>query len=172
MRYIYFGTIFATTIIFLLLSILLFIRRKEGERSRSILSAIMFISFLNYLYGLLNFNSPGLFDVMPVDILMLKVFLITTFIMYPIEVISPKWLTIKRIPLLYIPVLIISLAYKTCLCAGLGFNSYTSSNDLFASDASFDIICRLGLIVLILIPIVLLFFLLYTSKYSNTNTKW
>ena len=49
MQYLYIATIFAGALVCLLASILLFVRRKGGERSRVILAVIVLFSVFNYI---------------------------------------------------------------------------------------------------------------------------
>ena len=133
---------------------------------------MMFISFLNYGYRLVTFNTPELYEVLPIDILLLTLFIMTTYIMYPIEVISPHWLNVKKILLLYSPAIVVTAIYNTSLLLGAQYNTYTSSSLFLTNFISFDIFFRILLILLVFISVVLLFFIPHTNKYSNTNNKW
>lgn len=173
MPYLYFGTIFAAMIIFLLLSLLLFSQHKEGERSRTMLACMNFISVLNYLNQIIYFNqhiaSPV---VMPVQLLLLGVFVISTYIMYPIEVISPGWLNRKRVLKLYLPVTALFVLYEITLALGVVYTPFESVDTLMSHIGSFEVIFRIVLALLFFLPAVFLYFVPYTRRYNNTNYKW
>lgn len=55
MQYIYFGTVFAAMLIFLLVAVLLLMQRKRGERSRTILAGMTLLSVVNYISMIVYF---------------------------------------------------------------------------------------------------------------------
>ncbi|MDX9748305.1 MAG: AraC family transcriptional regulator, partial [Paludibacter sp.] len=98
MQQLYIATVFAGALIFFLVSILLILRRKSGERSRVILAVIVFFSVLNYItrfIDLINGKEPE-FVVSPI-LLLIANFMVFSYITYPLEVISPGWLNFRRI---------------------------------------------------------------------------
>lgn len=56
MQNIYFGAIFAAIVVYLIVATLLFIQRKKGERSRTMLAAMTGLSVLIYI-ALRNFKE-------------------------------------------------------------------------------------------------------------------
>lgn len=118
LQYIYFGTAFAAMLIFLLAGTVLFMQRKKGERSRTMLAGMTGLSVLNYV-GLLIFfyidPTYGSGSVMGVPFLLLGIFVITIYFIYPIEVISPGWITWKRLVKIYLPVTSLWLFYQLTL---------------------------------------------------------
>lgn len=90
MKYLYIATIFAGALVCLLSSLLLFARSKMGERSRIIPSVIVLFSVFNYIprfIALINGNVPDF--AVSANMLLIANFMIVSYIMYPIEVISP-----------------------------------------------------------------------------------
>lgn len=173
MDYIYFGAIFAAMIVFLLSSLLLFSQRKAGERSRTLFACINLLSVFNYLYEILYFNEKSTpFIVMPVPLLLLGIFVISTYIMYPIEVISPGWLNWKRVLKIYIPVVCLIVFYKITVWFGVVYTPFESVVDMLNHIGSFEVLFRIILALLFFLPAVLLYFVPYTRKYNNTDTKW
>lgn len=173
MKYIYFGTVFSAMIVFLLTSVLLFLRRKEGERSRTMLAFMNLLSVYNYLNNVVDFEpnySP--FVVMSVPVLLLGIFIITTYILYPIEVISPGWLNWMRVLKIYIPVFLLVLFYRVTLFFGVVYTSFRSLHELMENIGSFEVIFRLILVLLLFAPAVLLYYVPYTLRYNNTDYKW
>ena len=98
MQSIYLATIFAGALVCLLSSLLLLVRRKSGERSRLILALIVFFSVLNYIPRFIAV-SIGYDSELVVSTKMLLIgnFMVVSYIMYPIEVIRPRWLNFSRI---------------------------------------------------------------------------
>lgn len=92
MQNIYFGAVFAAIVVYLLAAVVLFMQRKKGERSRTILAAMTLLSVLNYVGLLIYFYidpTYGSGTVMDVPFLLLGIFTTTIYYMYPIEVVSP-----------------------------------------------------------------------------------
>lgn len=175
MQYIYFGTIFAAAIIFFLIGLLLFLQRKRGERSRAILAGMTLLSVLNYIGMIVYFYidpTYSSYSILSVPFLLIGIFVITIYVMYPIEVISPGWLNRKRLLKIYIPVVVLFLFYRLTLWLGVDYPSYQTLGMMMDDIWSFQVIFRIVLAVLIFIPVVLLYYIPYTRRYNNTNHKW
>ncbi|HML71032.1 MAG TPA: helix-turn-helix domain-containing protein [Macellibacteroides fermentans] len=173
MHNIYLATIFAGALICLLASLLLFSRRKDGERSRAILSCIVFFSVFNYItrfINLINGEVPQL--IVSVPMLVLAIFMVISYIMYPIEVISPGWLNFRRILKLYSPCLFILVTYKISLWANVEYKPYNTLLDMIPHVGNFDVLFRFMLAFLIFMPILFIFFIPYTRRYNNTDYVW
>lgn len=173
MNNIYTATIFAGALVCLLTSLLLFSRRKDGERSRTILSCIVFFSVFNYItrfINIINGEIPQL--IVSVPMLVLAIFMVISYIMYPIEVISPGWLNFQRILKLYSPCLFILIIYKISLWLNVEYTSYNTLLDMFSHVGNFDVLLRFMLVLLIFMPILFIFFIPYTRRYNNTDYVW
>ncbi|MBP1593186.1 MAG: hypothetical protein H6Q12_204 [Bacteroidetes bacterium] len=173
MGYFYSDTIFAVAIIRLLTSIYLFTRRHEGERSRTILSVITFFSVLNYApryWAATHGQTPTL--IVSAPILILAIFMITSYIIYPIEVVSPGWLNFKNIFLLYTPVGVLYGIWLITLWCGVEYTDYNSLQSMLPDISHFDVWFRFILCILILCPVFFIFFVPYTKKYCNVDNKW
>lgn len=97
--------IFTVTIVRTLTTIYLFARCREGERSRIILAIISLFTIFHYASRYLTAIHGQLpMQVVSTPMLLIALFMITSYIMYPIEVVSPGWINFKRIILLYSPV--------------------------------------------------------------------
>lgn len=175
MQQVYFGTIFTATIIFFLIGLLLFLQRKKGERSRTILAGMTFLSVFNYI-GLIiyfhkdpNYNSESILD-MP--FLLTGIFVITIYLIYPIEVISPGWLNWKRLLKMYIPAMGLLLFYRLTLWLGVEYTQYQTLEMMIYDIFSFQVIFRIVLALLLFTPAALLYYIPYTRQYSNTDYKW
>ncbi|MFV0587831.1 helix-turn-helix domain-containing protein [Bacteroides reticulotermitis] len=173
MQSLYLATTFAGAIACLLTSLLLFTRRKSGERSRVILACIVMFSVSNYItrfWALCHGHAPEL--VISVPMLLLALFMVISYIMYPIEVISPGYLNFRRIISLYSPWLLLVGIYVFCLQLGIIFPPYHSLLHMLPKAIHFDVWFRLLLSILIFTPVLLLFCIPYTRRYSNTDRTW
>lgn len=175
MQYIYFGIIFAATVIFLLIGLLLFMQRKRGERSRMILAGMSLMSMLNYIGMIIYFyigpawNSASIMDV---PFLLLGIFVTMLYFIYPIEVVSPGWITWKRLLKIYLPVIGLYLLYRVTLAFGVEYTSYKTIAEMAQDIRSFQLIFRVVLAILIFLPALLLYYVPYTRKYNNADYKW
>lgn len=175
MQYIYFGSVFAAAVVFVLIGLLLFLQRSRGERSRTILAGITFLSAVNYIRLIAVFqfdNSSGGGSVMQVPFLLIGIFVIAIYLVYPIEVISPGWLNWKRLLKIYTPFLGLLLFYRLTLWAGVDYISYQTFGEMMANVWSFQVIFRIVLALLIFLPVLLIYYVPYTRRYSNTDHKW
>lgn len=173
MQYIYFGTVFAAAIIYFILGLLLFLQRKKGERSRMILAYMTFLSTCNYIWIIANFHSNSSYGtVMQVPFLLLGIFVVTIYFMYPIEVVSPRWITWKRLFKMYIPAIGFWLLYRVTLELGVEYTSYKTIGKMVEDIGSFQSIFRIMLALLMFLPAALLYYVPYTRRYNNTDHKW
>lgn len=175
MQYINLATIFtfSAALVYLLASLLLFFRRKDGERSRVILSCIIMFSVISYttrFINLINGEVPQL--IVSVPMLVVAIFMVISYIMYPIEVISPGWLNFRRILKLYSPCLFILVAYKISIWANIKYTPYNTLLDMVSHIGNFDVLFRFTLAFLIFMPILFIFFIPYTRRYNNTDYVW
>lgn len=173
MNNLYIATVFAAALICLLTSLLLFARRKEGERSRVILACIVFFSVFNYairFLDLLQGNAP--YMIISVDMLLVAIFMVTSYILYPIEVISPGYLTFKRIVGIYAPWIALEIIYRICLQLGVIFSTYNSLPDMLNDAGQFQVWFRLILASLIFTPVLIPFLIPYTRRYNNAGKTW
>lgn len=175
MQYIYFGALLTAAVVFFLCSLLLFLQRKSGERSRVILAGMSFLSMINYI-GLISYmlTDPPQESatIMSVPFLLLGIFVITIYFIYPIEVISPGWITGKRLLKMYLPVTALFLLYCATQWLGVKYVAYKTLAEMIQDIGSFQVLFRLVLAFLIFLPAVLLYYVPYTRKYNNTSPKW
>lgn len=175
MPYIYFGTVFAAALIFLLAGLLLFMQRRKGERSRTILAGMTLLSVFNYIGLLVYFYMDPAYNsgsIMDVPFLLLGIFVTTIYFMYPIEVISPGWITWKRLLKMYMPVIGLWLLYRITLWLGVEYISYKTFGEMAQDIWSFQLIFRIVLALLMFLPALLLYYVPYTRRYNNANYKW
>ena len=173
MQYLYLATVFAGALVCLLASILLFVRRKEAKRSRVILAVIVSFSVFNYItrfIALCKGETPEL--VVSAKLLLLANFMVLGYILYPIEVIAPGWLSFRRILKLYSYWLLAVVVYLISLQLGVEYTPYGSLLGMLAHSGSFEVWFRLLLSVLIFAPALIVFFIHRTRLYRNSDHIW
>lgn len=173
MKSLYLATTLAAAVACLLTSLLIFARRKDGERSRVILACIIMFSVVNYITrfsSLCHGEEPKL--VISVPMLLLAIFMVISYIMYPIEVISPGYLNFRRIAGLYSPWLFLVGVYCLLGQIGVTFSPYHSLLDMLPQITQFNVWFRLLLVILIFAPILFIYTTPYTRRYNNTDKRW
>lgn len=173
MHSLYLATTFAAAIACLLTSLLVFSRSKSGERSRVILGWIILFSVGNYIprfIALCRGEDPGV--VISVPMLVLALFMVISYIVYPIEVISPGYLNFRRVLVLYSPCAVLMGIYALLLHLGVDFPPYASMLDMLPEASHFHVWFRFLLALLILAPVLFIFFIPYTRRYNNVSQTW
>lgn len=173
MQHLYLSTIFAGALVCLLSSILLFARRKSGERSRVILAIIVFFSVLNYIPRFIvlskGFEPEFVVSARP---LLIANFMVVSYIMYPIEVIFPGWLNFSRIVKLYAFWIILLCVYLFAIYAGVQYTPYSSIPEMFEQVGKFEVWFRLLLCLLLLAPGLFIIFFHRIGHNRNTDRVW
>lgn len=139
---------------------LLLVRRKSGERSRLILALIVFFSVLNYIPRFIAVSKgydPEL--VVSTKMLLIGNFMVVSYIMYPIEVIRPRWLNFSRIVQLYAFWLLLLTVYLITSFAGVRYTSYSSLPEMIANVGPFEVWFCLFLCLLLFTPGLLVIFI-------------
>lgn len=173
MQYIYIATTFAGAIICFLASLLLFVRRKTGERARTILAAIVLISVFNYIPRFINsINGVAPDFVVSAKMLLVAIFMVIINLIYPIEVISPRWLNLKRTFYLFSPFIFLVVLYNITLLFGVEYTPYKSILEMLPNIGDFDVLFRLFLALMILIPSLFIIVLHRYGRYKNTDNVW
>ena len=173
MQLIYIATVFAGALIFLLVSLLLVLRRKSGERSRLILAIIVFFSVINYItrfIDLVNGNEPEF--VVSAKLLLAANFMVFSYIMYPLEVISPGWINFRSIIKLYSVWLFLLCVFLISLWAGVEYTPYSSLTEMFPHAGRFEVWFRLLLSLVMFTPILFVFYIYRTKLYHNSDRIW
>jgi AraC-like DNA-binding protein len=173
MHTIYIATVFAGSLVCFLASLLLFFRRKEGKRSRVILAVIVFFSVINYItrfIALINGNDPEL--VVSGKVLLVANFMILGYILYPIEVIAPGWLNLRRLFKLYSYWIVLVVMYLISKQAGIEYTEYGNLQEMIAHSHRFEVWFRFLLSVLIFIPGIIVFLIHRTHLYQNSDHIW
>ncbi|NCB68526.1 MAG: AraC family transcriptional regulator [Bacteroidia bacterium] len=173
MHYFYIATVFSGAFVLLLASVLLILRRKSGERSRVILAIIVFYSVLNYLprfFDLISGVEPEF--VVSAKLLLLANFMVFSYIVYPLEVISPGWLNLLRFLKLFALWLLLLIVYFISSWAGVEYTPYSSLIEMVAHADRFEVWFRLLLAFLMFSPILFILYLYRTKLYHNSDRVW
>lgn len=151
----------------------LFAFHKSGDRSRIILGVIVALSVINYIPRLIEAMEGVLqVPILSVPMLSLALFMILSYTIYPIEVISPGWTNIKRLLILYTPVILILSFYGLTLLFGVEYKEYSSIIDMLPHFHDFNVAFRLLICFILCLPIFLIFYIPYTRKFNNTDRTW
>lgn len=173
MQYIYIATVFSGALVCLLASLLLLLRYKSGERSRVILAVIVFFSVINYIarfIDIINGNEPEL--VVSPKLLLVANFMVFSYILYPLEVISPGWINFQRILKLYSIWLILLGVYLISTWLGVDYTPYSLLLDLLPHAGRFEVWFRLLLSLLMFSPALFVYFIYRTKLYHNSDRIW
>ena len=173
MEYIYSATVFAGALVCLLASLLLFLRRKAGQRSRVILAVIVLFSVFTYIgrfITLIQGEVPEI--VVSAKMLLIANFMVVSYILYPIEVISPGWLNLKRVFKLYSAWFFLVFVYIVTLLTDVKYTTYGSLLQMFEDIDKFEVSFRLLLSLIFFLPGLFIFFIHKTRRYNNTDLKW
>ena len=98
--------------------------------------------------------------------------MITSYIIYPLEVVSPGWLNFKNIVLLYTPVGALYVIWLITLWCGVNYSDFSSLQEMLPYITEFNVWFRFILCLLILCPVFFIFFVPYTKKYCNVDNRW
>lgn len=173
MESLYIATSFAAAITCLLTSVLVFARRKGGERSRVILACIVLLLAASYIQRFIALSLGEVpKSVLSVPILLLANFLMISYMMYPIEVISPGYLNLRRIFRFYSPLLLLAGIYTVMLKSGVTFPHYHSLPEMLPQFTQLHVWFRFLLAILMFAPLLFIYFVPYTRRYNNTNKTW
>lgn len=173
MQNIYIGGICSAIVVFFITALLLFAQRKNGERSRMMLSAMMLLSVVTYIGRLCYLSdAPLSTEILSIRNLLLGILTITVYFMYPIEVVSPGWLKWKRIILIFSPIALLGILYNVSLVCGVDFGVISNRQMLIDNIGSVGVITRIVLALLLFLPAMMLYLVPYTRRYNNTNHQW
>lgn len=157
---------------FLLSGVLLWMRRRTGDKSRIYLAVTFFLTGILYSKRLLFYytdlsNTP---TVLPIVTLYFGLVALLLLYFYPIEVISPGWLTFRRGILLFAPCWLLGLLL---LCVPIHFRVLYSFSDLKEHITEFNVWFRLAILFLCIVPYcLLLFYIPYNYKRSSADYRW
>lgn len=159
---------------FFLSGILLCLQRSENKRPRIYLAILMFTVATEIAYRLyLAYQTRGITtvnEVLPIYVLVTGVTEILLIYLYPLEVIKPGWLTMKRLFLLFLPWLLIG---GVCMLIYPNFRELSSFSDIVQYIGEFNVWFRLLIVFGCFIPYtMLLLSISYRWLQSNVDSRW
>lgn len=163
----YLITSYAATILCALSFIILFIKRKEGGRARLVLCIIMIISVLIFLLNFLRFFIANQFDFkISIPMMLLAIVILSCRVTYVLEAIHPNFISIKKMLLMFSPLLLALAVYVVARTHfGIPFSHYTSIKEISENKIQFNEIIIILLCFLYFLP---LFYTLYVyEKHAN-----
>lgn len=171
--YIFVATLYCANIVVITSVLLLIINMKKGDRSRLFLAGITSISLLNYIPPLFEgLNGDTSTNVITVPKLIVAIFMVLTYLIYPIDVISPGWLNLKRLFQLYSPIAILLSIFFISKELGCTYEEYNSLLHMWPDVSQFNVIFSYFICLLFVTIIFIIFFIPYTQKYNGTNRSW
>lgn len=155
----------------LLCGLLLFLRRRDGDRSRRILAWIFGLCALTALIrsalDLQNgFTIPV--EVLPTMNLKAGLLCILLFLLYPIEVIRPGWLDFKRTIVVLFPWLLLQILFA-CIP---DFRPLDSFHQIVRYAGEFNVWIRLVPLVLFLPITLVLLYIPHSWTKSSADNRW
>lgn len=171
---IYFGVLNWLVITAFLGGVLLWARRKEGERARKILSiTLLIISCLmaTRLFAILWTREYEFIGIMSYPSLILGLSSVILLTLYPMEVIRPGLINRRNLLLCFSPLIIIYITQKVLFYTGAKFEMYHNWHDLFSNITEVSVWWRFIILSVILIYSLIILYIPH-SKINNTSNRW
>lgn len=161
-----------TVCTFLFGGILLWMQRRDRDKSRIYLAVSFFLTGMIFLLRLLA-SYAGLSPVptvLPIVNLYGGVIALLILYLYPVEVISPGWLTFRKGILLFAPCWLLALLLAV---VPFHFSVLYSFGDLWEHITEFNVLFRLAILFVCIVPYCfLLFYIPYNYMRSSADYKW
>lgn len=153
--------------------VLLFLKRKEGGKAREILCVITLGSCMVFSYHFSQFYMQEhiRFIVSPV-ILALAIGIFTSRVIYPIEVIIPGWLSVKRVLILFLPVVLMLSLYEILVFLDWRNATSTAILQLKAQWGDLKPVNAVIFLVSCFFPVLYLFCFYIGYKERIANIRW
>lgn len=168
-----FASHYAASMMSAMLGVLLILRRNDGEVSRLYLGLFYIAMSLIFAYqSYLYYHNlyPG--SIVTIPYLLIGALYSCFYLSYPVEVISPGYMTKKKFIYLFTPLLICIITYIVTRLLGVRFQQFNSLAEFVLSPISYTSIFMYILLMLMIIPQLLLYFIPYTRRYNNTDKTW
>lgn len=168
-----FASHYAASLTSVLFGVLLILRRKDGEVSRLYLGLFyiamsLIFAYQSYLYYFGQY--PASFVRIPYIII--GVVYSCFYLSYPVEVISPGYMTRRKFIYLFTPVVLCIFVYVLSKQLGVRFQQFNSLIELLSSPLNYTSVFIYILLILLILPQLLLYYIPYTRRYNNTDKKY
>ena len=168
--------VYASATLFLGGSALLFLRGKNN-RARRMMAYTMLIYALFYICRMVflndhpDFNDSFFSVLLDPELMTIGNIFVISSMFFPIEVILPGWLTVKRSFLMFLPQLLLSVVYYSVLAiTGEEVEYFRTYAELYASFGHFNVWFR---IFFLLSTCTYIFCLLkFVARYEDRYRKW
>lgn len=153
---------------------LLWSQRNDGQRSRRFLVYI-WLFLLGLCAGWLPIiykGNPVFEGVLPVSVLVFGLALVAVMTIYPIEVVVPRWLNIKRFLLISSPVILIFAVCGTMQLLGSGFRALNSLDDITHYCHEPNVWIRFPILLFIYSYAFILYYIPHNKMRGNITLKW
>lgn len=172
----YFGVNHVIVALELLCALLLWLRRNEGERSRRFLVWMWLVCVAIFMIRIiLNYSNNSDYatvEILPVASLLGGLVCVAVLLIYPIEVVSPHWLNVKRLLLVFSPMLLMIGIIVTMLSCGVEFRKLFTFEELVCYWTEVNVWIRFLLCAVIIIYSFLIFYIPRNKMRSNTTLGW
>ncbi len=159
----------------LVCALLLWSQRAQGERSRSILAVTwVFIAVLYILRAIMLYDDKEPYlGIMPIVPLIMGFYSVVILLIYPVEVVSPRWLNLKRLFWIFSPVLLATALILVMRIFGFEFrkiNTFAEFGTLFYEP---NVWIRVPISIAIFVyAAILIFYIPRNNIRSNATLTW
>lgn len=170
----YLGSVHILVAIALFCSLLLWSQREDGQRSRRFLAWTWLLLWFLYMGRLLLVYRGRVLSegVLPINILVFGMFLVAIMMIYPIEVVVPRWLNRKRLLVLFFPVLVVFAVYGAIRFWGGGFRMLDTVDDIARYWYEPNVWMRFVLILIIYGYAFILYYIPQNKMRGNSTLSW
>ena len=159
----------------LLGGLLLWLRRREGQRSRTILSVVCFITAALYFTRIAMCyagEKQGLDGILPETSLLAGMIAITLYLTYPLEVIRPGIIGIKNLLRLFSGYIVMAAIVYAMKGYGVEFIRLESFSELLAHITEPNVWIRLVILLVVVCYSLILLYVPHKGKVKNTDNHW
>ncbi|MDD2953683.1 MAG: hypothetical protein PHC95_11045 [Parabacteroides sp.] len=153
----------------------LWAQRKQGERSRAILAGTWaFIAILYLLLSMMLYGDkePHL-GIMPITPLITGFYSVILILVYPVEVVSPLWLNLKRLVWLFSPALLATTLIIFMELFGFEFRRINTFDEfgkfLYEPNVWLRVLITIAIIVY---AAIIIFYIPRNKIHGNTTLTW
>lgn len=171
----YFGSVHILVAITLLCSVLVWSQRNDGQRSRRFLAWTWFVLLLMYTVRLLKlyYQIDRSFEgVLAIGTLVFGLPLLAMMMIYPIEVVAPRWLNRKRLLILFSPAIMFLIICVAIQFVGGGFRELTTVSDITLYWHEMNVWIRFPILAFVCGYAFTLYFLPNNMMRNNTTLGW
>lgn len=171
----YFGSVHVLVGITLFCSLLVWSQRGDGQRSRRFLAGawflLLFVSIVRLVkaYYQIDRDFEG---VLPIGRLVSGLPTLAVMMIYPIEVVAPRWLNRRRLWILFWPVILVFILYGAIQFMGGGFRELDTMSHIALYWREPNVWVRFPMLALIYAYAFTLYYLPQQMTRGNTTLRW